>query len=159
VPIAVVIHLPVDYTDAVARRLDSLCALSVREAADGMALEPGTAVVARGGIHLGVHVADGVTRAVLDVEPLTTLHRPAVDVLFQTAAAAFGAAVIGVVLTGMGDDGCAGARAIKAAGGVMLTESEASCVVYGMPRCVYEAGLSDGHAPLDQLARLLLEHV
>ena len=159
VPIAVVIHLPVDYTDAFARRLDTLCALSVREAADGMALEPGMAVVARGGIHLGVRVVDGVTRAFLDVEPLLTPHRPAVDVLFQTAAAAHGAGVIGVVLTGMGDDGCEGARAIKAAGGTVLTESEASCVVYGMPRCVVEAGLSDGHAPLDQLARLLLEQL
>lgn len=77
---------------------------------------------------------------------------PSVDELFASGAAAAAAGALGVVLTGMGDDGLAGARAIAAAGGSLLTEAEASCVVYGMPRCVFEAGLGADSVPLDQMA-------
>jgi two-component system chemotaxis response regulator CheB len=159
VPIAVVIHLPVDYTQAFADRLDGLCAMAVREATDGAALEPGVALIARGGVHLCIRGRNGGARAALSAEPLALPHRPAVDVLFASAAEAYGAGVMGVVLTGMGDDGLAGARAIKAAGGTVITESEASCVVYGMPRCVREAGLSDAHVPLEDVARSILERL
>ncbi|HZI12921.1 MAG TPA: chemotaxis protein CheB, partial [Myxococcus sp.] len=82
-----------------------------------------------------------------------------VDVLFHCAASAWGANTVGVVLTGMGEDGLAGARAIRAAGGTVLTESESSCVVYGMPRAVEEAGLATATAPLDGMAALLSRHV
>jgi two-component system chemotaxis response regulator CheB len=79
-------------------------------------------------------------------------HRPSVDVLFQSAAEEYGERVLGVVMTGMGDDGRQGAAWIKAQGGKVLTQSEASCVIYGMPRCVVEAGLSDRSVPLASLA-------
>jgi len=98
-------------------------------------------------------------RTKLDVRPLDTLYRPSVDVLFQSAASVFGPRVLGIVMTGMGSDGREGAAWIKAKGGTVFTEAEASCVVYGMPRSVVDAGLSDGSFELPQLADVILEHV
>ncbi|MDB4930459.1 MAG: cheR4, partial [Myxococcaceae bacterium] len=86
-------------------------------------------------------------------------HRPSVDVLFETAAVAYGPAVLAVVLTGMGDDGLRGSRAVRDAGGAVLTEAESSCVVYGMPRCVREAGLAAAEAPIGSMAALVLRHL
>ncbi len=93
----------------------------------------------------------------LDVLPLETPHRPAVDALFESAALSHRERVIGVVLTGMGDDGLVGSRAMRAAGGRIITEAESSCVVYGMPRVVAEAGLSDRIVPLERVTATLLQ--
>ena len=98
-------------------------------------------------------------RGHLDLRPLDKPHRPSVDVLLESAAAAFGNACIGVVLTGMGDDGLLGATALRAANSVVLTEAEASCVVYGMPRSVVEAGMSSGVVTLEQMAAEILRRV
>ncbi|NMO18300.1 chemotaxis-specific protein-glutamate methyltransferase CheB [Pyxidicoccus fallax] len=157
-PMALALHIPTGYTQAVAKRLDARSALEVVEAEDGVELRPGRVVLARAGHHLKVerHGAVGVAR--LDRYPLRTPHHPSVDVLFESAAKAWGADTVGLVLTGMGDDGLAGARAIRAAGGTVLTEAEASCVVYGMPRAVDEAGLATATAPLEGLAALLNRH-
>ena len=87
------------------------------------------------------------------------MHRPSVDVLFESAAEALGPAVLGVVLTGMGKDGLVGAQAIHRAGGKLLVQSESSCVVYGMPRAVAEAGLGAEVVPLEQMARAIVERV
>lgn len=95
----------------------------------------------------------------LDRQPLGTPHHPSVDVLFQSAAEGWGRDAVALVLTGMGEDGLQGARAVRAAGGVVLTEAESSCVVYGMPRAVAEAGLSHGSAPLDELVPLLGRYI
>ena len=95
----------------------------------------------------------------LDVRPLDTLYRPSVDSLFQSAADAYGARVLGIVMTGMGSDGREGAAWIKAKGGTVLTESEASCVVYGMPRSVVEAGLSDGDFTVDRMADAVMARI
>jgi two-component system chemotaxis response regulator CheB len=95
----------------------------------------------------------------LDLRPLDTPHRPSVDVLFQSAADVYGDRVLGVVMTGMGADGRDGAAWIKARGGVVLTEAEETCVVYGMPRAVVEAGLSDEAVPLDRLTAAIMERV
>ena len=155
VPVAVVLHMPPGYTAALAARLDSECALDVLEAREDLLLCPGRVVIARAGMHLKL-VRDGTSiRAHLDVMPLETPHRPAVDVLFATAAEAWGARVLGVVLTGMGNDGVVGGRAIHQRGGRILTESESSCVVYGMPRAVVEAGLSSAEAPIELMAALI----
>jgi len=158
-PLALALHIPPGYTEALARRLDLNSALEVVEAAQGVELRPGRAVLARAGMHLRV-ARDG-ERALgwLDRVPYQAVHHPSVDVLFQSAAAGWGADVVGVVLTGMGDDGLEGARAIRAAGGHVLTESADSCVVYGMPRVVAEAGLSDASAPLEDMAALLERYV
>jgi two-component system, chemotaxis family, protein-glutamate methylesterase/glutaminase len=150
-PIAIVLHIPTGYTGPLAERLDAECAIDVREAQDGLVLRPGLAVIAQGGKHLRLLESGGVISAQLGSEPSTTPHRPAVDMLFESAALSLGRRVLGVVLTGMGDDGLLGSRAIVAAGGQVVTESEASCVVYGMPRVVQEAGLSVAQAPLEQL--------
>lgn len=156
IPVAVVVHIPPGYTASLAQRLNGLCALNVVEAYDGIELCPGQAVIARAGIHLRLERTGDRTIGRLDIRPIMTAHRPSVDVLFESAAAALGAGVIGVVLTGMGDDGLAGARAIRSAGGEVLTEAESSCVIYGMPRCVHEAGLSTAEAPLSEMAAAIL---
>ncbi|HET7754793.1 MAG TPA: chemotaxis-specific protein-glutamate methyltransferase CheB [Anaeromyxobacteraceae bacterium] len=156
VPIAVVLHLPTGYTGPYAERLDGLCALTVREAEDGMPLAAGTAVIARAGYHLKIREEARALFAVSDLSPVRVPHRPSVDVLFASAAETTGPATLGVVLTGMGDDGLEGSRAIRAAGGEILTETEASCVVYGMPRSVWEAGLATAEAPLSRMAAEVL---
>ena len=93
------------------------------------------------------------------MRPLDTPHRPSVDVLFQSAADVYRGRVLGIVMTGMGSDGREGAAWIKAKGGRILTEAEDTCVVYGMPRSVVEAGLSDRAVALDDMADAILEHV
>ncbi len=159
VPVAVVVHMPPGYTESFAARLDGESALSICEARDGLRLGPRQVVIARAGMHLRIAAVGPNLAARLDVSPLTTPHRPAVDVLFQSAVDACGAGVLGVVLTGMGNDGLVGARAIRAAGGTVLTETEASCVVYGMPRAVFEDGMSSGEASLDGMAALIAAHL
>jgi two-component system chemotaxis response regulator CheB len=156
VPVAVVVHMPPGYTAALAERLDRSCAIHVVEAAHGMEFRPGVVMLARAGMHLGVVGEERASRAHLDTAPLEKAHRPCVDVLFTTAATVFGPRVLGVVLTGMGDDGLEGARKVHAAGGRLLTEAESSCVVYGMPRAVSEAGLGAASAPLDQMAATIV---
>jgi two-component system chemotaxis response regulator CheB len=156
VPVALVLHLPVGYTRPFAQRLDKECDLEIVEAESGIELRKGRVLVARGGIHLKLQKSGGIARAVLDPQPSTSAHRPSVDVLFESAAAIYGAGVLGVVLTGMGDDGLQGARRIHAAGGQILTESEASCVVYGMPRSVAEQGLSAASVGIDAMAQEIL---
>jgi two-component system chemotaxis response regulator CheB len=95
----------------------------------------------------------------LDLRPLDTPHRPSVDVLFQSAAETFGPRTLAVVMTGMGSDGRQGAAWVKAQGGRVLTEAEESCVVYGMPRSVVEAGLSDASVPLANMADAIVERL
>ena len=158
VPIAMVLHMPVGYTAMFAERLNSISALQVREAGEGDILEPGGVWLAPAGQHLSFRRdALGVIRTHLDVHPEDTQHRPAVDVLFRSAADVFGSRVLGVVMTGMGSDGLLGAAHIKAQGGRIATEAESSCVVYGMPRAVVEASLSDRIASLDEMADAITE--
>ncbi|HTV21155.1 MAG TPA: chemotaxis-specific protein-glutamate methyltransferase CheB [Polyangiaceae bacterium] len=151
-PLLIALHIPAGYTEALAARLDNLSALEVREASPGLEPRAGMAVLARGGAHLQLVGAGSRQELALDHRLDTTLHAPSVDLLFESAVALHGARTLGVVLTGMGDDGLKGARAIRAAGGTVLTESELSCVVYGMPRCVKEAGLSSGEASIEMMA-------
>ncbi|HEX4406526.1 MAG TPA: chemotaxis-specific protein-glutamate methyltransferase CheB [Polyangia bacterium] len=157
--VAVALHIPAGYTDALARRLDEACALHVFEASEGATLAPGSVAIARGGVNLRLRSDGGTITTHLDATPTASPFLPSVDVLFESAAAALGSAVLGVVLTGMGNDGVAGARAIHGARGRTLTESEGSCVVYGMPRAVVEAGFSDGTASIEDMADLILKSV
>ena len=158
-PLALALHIPAGYTATLAQRIDRQAALRVQEATDGGALTRGTAVIAPGGQHLRIERDGGVLRTRIGPHPMSAPHRPSVDVLFQSAAEAVGPGVLGVVLTGMGQDGLEGARRIRAAGGRVLTEAEESCIVYGMPRVVWEAGLAAGEAPLDAMGRLLMRAV
>ena len=159
VPIAIVMHMPVGYTEMYARNLNESCALNVVEAREGELVVPGTAFLAPAGRHLTFVRTGSSVVTHLDVRPLDTPHRPAVDVLFQSAAEVFDSRVLGVVMTGMGSDGRDGAAWIKARGGTMLTEAEETCVVYGMPRSVVEAGLSDRVFRIDAMARAIMERV
>ena len=160
VPVAIVMHMPMGYTEAYAKRLDDTSALTVVEAREGEEVRPGVVLLAPAGRHLTfVRAADGRVLTQLDVRPLDTPHRPSVDVLFQSAADMYGERVLGVVMTGMGSDGCAGSAWVKARGGTVLTEAEDTCVVYGMPRSVVEAGLSDEAVPLDRLTAAIMERI
>ena len=157
-PIAMVLHIPVGFTEALAARLDKQSQLHVVEASDGLELLPGMAVLARAGEHLIIVREKGKLIARLRTRP-NGLFMPSVDELFKSGAEAVGAKGLGVVMTGMGDDGLAGARAIAAGGGSLVTEAASSCVVYGMPRVVYEAGLGAVSVPLDRLAEELARRV
>lgn len=160
VPIAIVLHMPIGYTAPYAEKLDELCEITVAEATDGAVFRPGHAMLAQAGRHLLVRRnALGDLVAQLSVQPIEKVHRPSADVLFQSAAETLQDRVLGVVMTGMGDDGKQGAAWIKAQGGGILTEAKESCVIYGMPRSVEEAGLSDAAVPLDQLARAILDRL
>jgi two-component system, chemotaxis family, protein-glutamate methylesterase/glutaminase len=157
-PVAMVVHIPAGYTAALAQRLDKGSPLRVVEASPGLALRPGIAVLARAGRHLKIERRDGALLAQLEALPARA-HTPAVDELFLSGAAAAGAGCLGVVLTGMGDDGLEGARAIVQAGGMVLTEAASTCVVYGMPRSVHEAGLGAAVAALDRIAEEIIRRV
>jgi two-component system chemotaxis response regulator CheB len=160
VPIAVVLHMPVGYTEMYAQRLNEISRLDVIEAHDGDLIRPGAMFLAPAGRHLAFARADdGSVRAHLDLRPFDTPHRPAVDVLFRSAADVYGSRVLGVVMTGMGNDGLVGSAHIKAKGGRILTEAESSCVVYGMPRAVVEACVSDRVSTLSDMASSIMEMV
>lgn len=160
VPIAIVLHMPVGYTELYAQKLAEISRLQVKEAREGDPLLPGTALLAPAGRHM-LFRRNGSGQVVtrLSLQPMDLPHRPAADILFQSAAEVYGSRALGVVMTGMGRDGCQGAAWIKAQGGTLLTEAEESCVIYGMPRSVVEAGLSDGAVPLGKMARAILERL
>lgn len=159
-PLAVVLHMPVGYTELYARKLDEISSVRVVEATAGLEVRGGTVLIAPAGRHLSFRRnADGTVVTHLDVRPLDTAHRPSVDVLFHSAADVYAERVLGVVMTGMGSDGREGAAWIKAKGGRILTEAEDTCVVYGMPRSVVEAGLSDRTVKLEGMADAILEYV
>lgn len=156
--LALVLHIPVGFTEALAQRLDQQSPLEVVEAYEGVELVKGRAVLARAGMHLKIHREGERYLGRLEALPLRP-HTPAVDELFKSGAHAARAGALGVVLTGMGDDGLEGARMIAAAGGQLITESPTTSVVYGMPRAVYEAGLGAAATPLDQVAQEIVNRV
>ena len=156
--VAIVLHIPVGYTEALAKRLDQQSPLEVIEAYPEVELVPGRAVLARAGRHLKIQRVAGRLVGLLDPLPARP-HTPSVDELFKSGAAAAGARALGVVLTGMGDDGLEGARDIAAAGGSLLTEAPSSSVVYGMPRVVFEAGLGARQVGLERIASEIVHHV
>jgi two-component system chemotaxis response regulator CheB len=159
VPIAIVLHMPIGFTALYASKLDEASSMTVKEAQEGDVMRPGLALLAQAGRHLVLIRKAGTTEvsAHLARQPADLLHRPSVDVLFQSAAEIYGNRVLGVVMTGMGNDGKQGAAWIKAQGGLVFTEAEQSCVIYGMPRAVVEAGLSDAAVPLDRLAETIMQ--
>jgi two-component system chemotaxis response regulator CheB len=159
VPVAVVLHMPLGYTAMYAHRLNELSALAVSEAREGDDVRPGQVLFAPAGRHMTFRrgPGGGATSIHLDVRPTDSPYKPSVDELFRSAAEVYDGRVLGVVMTGMGNDGTAGAKHIKSAGGRIITESEASCVVYGMPRAVVEAGLSDRSAALPEMSETIVE--
>lgn len=155
VPVLVVQHMPPVFTRQFAERLDRLCALDVREAAQGAPLQPGVVQVAPGDFHMTVRSVGRRREVALDQEPPENFCRPSADRLFLSASAAFDGAVLSVVLTGMGSDGRAGAARIRGAGGTVLVQDRASSVVWGMPGVIAEAGLADDVVPLRGMAHAI----
>lgn len=158
-PIAVVQHISAYFSRAVAERLDAQCSLEVREAAEGDVLRPGMCVIAPGDAHLAVEFVSGAYRTRLLKTPPVHHCRPAVDVLFRSAADAGGDQVVAALLTGMGSDGAIGMRAIRAAGGTTIAEHESTCVVYGMPRAAIEADAVQRVLPLPAIADAIIDAV
>lgn len=160
IPIAMVLHMPIGYTAVFAEKLNEISRLEVKEAEDGDVLRPGLALLAPAGRHLQFcRTEANVVVAQLSIQPIEKIHRPSADVLFQSAAELFHDRVLGVIMTGMGDDGKQGCAWIKAQGGTVFTEAESSCVIYGMPRSVVEAGLSDAAIPLTGMAEAILQRI
>jgi two-component system chemotaxis response regulator CheB len=160
VPLAIVLHMPVGYTALYAEKLNEICPLTVKEAEEGDPLMAGRALLAPAGRHLIFRRnARGDVVAQLTMQPLEKIHRPSVDVLFRSAADVYRDRVLAVVMTGMGDDGKEGSAWVKAQGGTVITEAEKSCVIYGMPRSVVEAGLSDLAVTLDEMAEAITSRI
>ena len=155
-PILIVQHMPRLFTGLLAERLDSVCPLRVREAAPDTHPEPGVIDIARGDFHLEL---SRDMRLVLTQNPPENFCRPSVDVLFRSAAQAYSARVLGVILTGMGSDGLQGARAIRTAGGAIFAQDAPTSVVWGMPGAVTNAGLANKVLPLEAIASEVLRVV
>jgi len=159
VPVVVVQHIPPIFSKALADRLDTKCALHVAEAQHGVALRAGDVWIAPGDHHMVVRKDGGSARIETNQGPPENSCRPAADVLFRSVAAAYGAATLGLVLTGMGSDGAKGAEALVAAGGHVLAQDEATSVVWGMPGAVTNAGLVDRVLPLQAIAAEIVTRV
>ncbi len=158
-PIVLIQHMPASFTPAFAQRLDKLSAISVKEAADGDVLKPGTAYLAPGGTQMELTGSRG--HVSLRVYPGTVgqTYKPSVDITFRSASEVYKGDVLAVVLTGMGADGREGARALKAQGATVWAQDEATSVIYGMPAAIAEAGLADRILALNTVGPALTEAV
>jgi two-component system chemotaxis response regulator CheB len=155
--IAITQHMPEKFTAMYAQRLNGLCAMQVREAKDGDRLERGLALIAPGGLHMQlrkvsgqyyVHVVDG---------PPVNRHKPSVDVLFKSACEVAGRDALGIIMTGMGDDGARGMKLMHDAGARTIAQNEETCVVFGMPKEAIKLQAVDDILPLEQIARAILQ--
>jgi two-component system, chemotaxis family, protein-glutamate methylesterase/glutaminase len=155
-PGAVVVqHMPELFTSAFASRLNALCRIEVKEGADGDQITRGRAIIAPGNRHLSVVRRGGAFQVELSDGPLVSRHPPSVDVLFQSVASAAGANALGIILTGMGNDGASGMLDMKRAGSSTIAQDEKSCVVFGMPKEAISAGAVDIVAPLACIPSLI----
>jgi two-component system chemotaxis response regulator CheB len=154
-PIVVVQHMPAKFTESFARRLDSISALSVREARTGDRIEPNCVLIAPGGRHLSVRRQQGDVVAQVREGELVSGHQPSVDVMMRSVIDVFGSRCLGVIMTGMGHDGASGCGMIRAAGGYVLGQDEASSDVYGMNKVAFASGHVDRQFRLDELPQLI----
>lgn len=154
--IAIVQHMPEVFTAQFARRLDAICRIEVKEAEPDDRLAPGRALIARGNHHLVVRRSGAAYRVDVEEGPPVSLHRPSVDVLFRSAARSAGPNAVGVLLTGMGDDGAEGLLALREAGAHTIAQDEATSVVFGMPREAIARGAAREVLPLPRIPQALL---
>ena len=150
-PIMIVQHMPPVFTKAFAQRLDSISRLSVKEASDGESVLPSTAFIAPGGMHMLIDRNGGHYKIRIKDGPLVTRHRPSVDVLYRSAARSAGKNALGIILTGMGDDGARGMREMHNSGIRTIAQDEESCVVFGMPKEAIKTGAVDEILSLQEL--------
>jgi two-component system chemotaxis response regulator CheB len=154
--VIIVQHMPEAFTRAFANRLDSMCTVKVKEAASGDHVLDGHALIAPGNHHLRLARAGSTYSVTISREAPVNRHRPSVDVLFESCAEIAGASAVGVLMTGMGDDGARGLLAMREAGARTLVQDEATCVVFGMPKAAIECGAAERVLPLDRLAEAAL---
>lgn len=160
-PASIVIaqHMPGAFTGPFAKRLDGVSKITVKEAENGDVLKPGHAYVAPGGLHLKLDQKVSQINLVVSPDPGDALYKPSANVLISSVAGAVGRRGLGVILTGMGSDGAEGVRDLKAKGGRALAQSDATCVVYGMPKAVVDAGLADEIVDIDDMAEAIMTNI
>jgi two-component system chemotaxis response regulator CheB len=153
--IAIVQHMPEKFTASFAERLDRLSEIRVKEAATGDRVLPGTALIAPGGHHLIIKRSGAFYHVEVLDGPLVSRHKPSVDVLFRSAAKYAGKNALGIIMTGMGDDGAKGLKEMRDSGARTIAQDEDSCVVFGMPKEAIKLGAADEVMPLEQIARAI----
>lgn len=158
-PIVLIQHMPATFTAAFANRLNTLCKIQVKEAADGDVLRPGVAYLAPGGMQMMIEGRPGAAKLRIVDSGDRMNYKPCVDVTFGSAAKVYHDKVLSMVLTGMGADGREGARMLKTAGATIWAQDEESCVVYGMPQAVAKASISTEDLPIDRIAERMLVEV
>jgi two-component system chemotaxis response regulator CheB len=154
--IVIVQHMPEKFTAAFARRLDGLCQVEVKEAADQDAVLPGRVLIAPGNRHMLLQRGGARYHVAVKDGPLVSRHRPSVDVLFRSAARYAGRNAVGIIMTGMGDDGARGLLEMRKGGAMTIAQEEESCVVFGMPKEAIELGAAEKIVPLDRIAAEIL---
>ena len=155
--IAITQHMPEKFTAMYAQRLNGLCAMQVREAKDGDRLERGLALIAPGGLHMHLRKASGQYYVHVVDGPPVNRHKPSVDVLFKSAAEVAGRDALGIIMTGMGDDGARGMKVMHDLGARTIAQNEETCVVFGMPKEAIKLQAVDDILPLEQIARAILQ--
>jgi len=158
-PIIMTQHMPEKFTKTFADRLNELCQITVKEAQDGDSVIPGQALLAPGSYHMELHRSGARYHVRITQDPPVNRHRPSVDVMFRTVAKYAGANSVGVILTGMGNDGAAGMSDMKQAGAYNFAQNEETCVVFGMPKEAIKAGGVDKILPLTEIPSALLAHL
>lgn len=151
-PIIIAQHMPEKFTSSLAERLNSLSRITVKEAEHGESVEIGKVYLAPGGKNIIVKRKDSKVIIDLTTEPKNNLYKPSIDMMMNSVAESYGKYSMGVILTGMGQDGLEGVRSIKNKGGVIIAQNEESCIIFGMPKVIINAGLSDHISSLDNVA-------
>lgn len=152
-------HMPAAFTGPFAKRLDNVSKITVSEAQHGDKIKPGHAYVAPGGKHMMLQMRGAIPEVAITTEPASALYKPSATVLMESVGKAIGRKALGVMLTGMGSDGLEGMKVLKERGGYVLAQNEQSCVVYGMPKAVVDAGLADQVLDIDHMADALITAV
>ncbi len=158
VPVLISQHMPPNFTKPFAERLDQISEISVKEAEDGEVIESGVVYIAPGRGHM--RVARGMPRPAISIgEGGDFIYRPSVDALMVSVAGQFQRRAVGVILTGMGNDGLVGLKGVKSVGGRVIAQDEKTCVIYGMPKAVVEAGIADNVLPAEEIPHAILGYV
>ena len=152
-------HMPAAFTNPFAKRLDSVCKIGVTEACDGDKFKTGHAYVCPGGKHIGIRMRGPLPEIFVAEEPRDALYKPSANVLFETAGKAMARRTLGVILTGMGSDGCEGSKVLREKGGCLIAQNEASCVVYGMPKAIVDNKLANLILDVDDIANAIITTV
>jgi two-component system chemotaxis response regulator CheB len=155
--IAITQHMPEKFTAMYATRLNGICAMNVREAKDGDRLERGVALIAPGGLHMQLRKSSGQYYVHVVDGPPVNRHKPSVDVLFKSAAECGGRDVLGIIMTGMGDDGARGMKVLHDGGARCIAQNEETCVVFGMPKEAIKLQAVDDILPLESIAKAILQ--